>query len=376
MKRGKESGRTGILPKLLLYGGAELQDRLFLLMEGIWKEGKVVKDWQDAEIVPIPKKKDPRKWDNWRGISLLDVVGKVFARILQDRLQVVAEKVLPESQCGFQKGRGCVDIIFVARQLVEKCREYDDSLFILFVDLQKAYDSVPRQALWCVLEKYGVPPTMLSVIRSFHEGMTAVVRVVDDITDDIEVTNGLRQGCTLAPTLFNLYFSTMVACWRARCSQAGVIVRYWAGRKLVGDSTAKSRSRLQEVRVTEAQFADDVAVYAATREMLKEVVGEFVRTAADWGLTVSLEKTKLLTMWKQLKPEDNLPVQLDGGGIATVEDFTYLGSNIARDGEVHGEVAVSLGKAFRAFACLRSSIFRSKQRSVAIKREVYHAVTV
>ena len=102
-------------------------------------------------------------------------MGKVFARILQDRLQVVAEKILPESQCGFRKGRGCVDMIFAVRQLVEKCREHDDSLFILFVDLQKAYDSVPRQALWCVLEKYGAPPSMLSVIRSFHEGIRTAV---------------------------------------------------------------------------------------------------------------------------------------------------------------------------------------------------------
>ena len=120
----------------------------------------------------------------------------------------------------------------------------------------------------------------------------------------------------------------MVACWRVRCPQAGVIVRYRAGRKLVGDRTAKCR--LQEVRVTEAQFADNVAVYAAIREMLEKVVGEFVWTAADWGLTVSLEKIKLLTMGKWLKPEDNLPVQLDERGIATVEDFTYLGSNIGK----------------------------------------------
>ena len=84
-------------------------------------------------------------------------MGKVFARILQDRLQVVTERVLPESQCGFRKGRGCVDMIFTARQLVEKSREHDDPLYILFVDLKKAYDSVPRKALWCVLEKCGVP---------------------------------------------------------------------------------------------------------------------------------------------------------------------------------------------------------------------------
>ena len=63
---------------------------------------------------------------------------------------------------------------------------------------------------------------MLSVIRSFHEDMTAVVRVGDDFTEDIDVTNGLRQGCTLTQTLFNQYFRAVVACWRARCPQAGL----------------------------------------------------------------------------------------------------------------------------------------------------------
>ena len=145
----------------------------------------------------------------------------------------------------FRKGRGCTDMLFAARQLAEKSREHADSLFVLFVDLKKAYDSVPRQALWRVLENYGVPPTILSVIKSLHEGMTAVMRVGDSSTDVIEVTNGLRRGCTLAPTLFNLYFSAMVRCWRDQCPQAGVTVRYRAGRKLVGDRTAKFR--LQKV---------------------------------------------------------------------------------------------------------------------------------
>ena len=268
-----------------------------------------------------------------------------------------------------------LDMIFTERQLVEKSREHNDPLYILFVDLKKAYDSVPRKALWCVLEKYGVPPTMVSVIRFFHQDMTAVVRVGNDLTEDIEVTNGLRQGCTLAPTLFNLYFSAVMACWRARCPQAGVTVRYRIGRKLVGDRTAKSR--LLEINMTESQFADDVSVYTATREALEQVGAEFVSTAVNWGLTVSLEKTKLLTLGMQLKPEDNLPVQLDGGEIAIVEDiFTYLGSSITRDGEVRGEVSMRLGRASRAFACLRSAIFHNKQLSMATKCEVYNVVVL
>jgi len=76
----------------------------------------VFKDWRDALIVPVPKKGDLQSCDNWRGIGLLDVVGKIFAQIIQDRLQVIAEGLLPDSQCGFRGGRGCVDIIFVAKQ--------------------------------------------------------------------------------------------------------------------------------------------------------------------------------------------------------------------------------------------------------------------
>ena len=135
------------------------------------------------------------------------------------RLQVIAEGLVPDSRCGFRRGRGSVDKIFVAKQLLEKTRE---PLFIMFMDLKKAYDSVPRSALWSVLVKCGVPPIMLNIIKSFRDGMEASVRVRDTITDSFEVRNGLRQGCTMAPTLFNLYFNAMVFVWREQCSEIGV----------------------------------------------------------------------------------------------------------------------------------------------------------
>lgn len=133
-------------------------------------------DWKDAIIVPILI----------LTISLLHIAGKVFARIIQQRLQIIAEDILPDSQCGFRAGRGCTGMSFAARQLIEKCREH---LFLLFVVLKKAYDSVPRPALWRVLKKHGVPPTMLSLIRSFHDGMKAEVTVGDTTTDRIKVTS-------------------------------------------------------------------------------------------------------------------------------------------------------------------------------------------
>ena len=96
--------------------------------------------------------------DNWRGISLLEVIGKVFARILQQCLQTVAESELAESQCGFRKGHGCTDTVFCARQLVERTQEHKEQLYVVFVDLRKAYDSVLHMAMWRVLEKNGFPP--------------------------------------------------------------------------------------------------------------------------------------------------------------------------------------------------------------------------
>ena len=145
---------------------------------------------------------------------------------------MIAEKVLPESQSGFREGRGCCDIIFMARQLLEKTAEHTDSLFTLFVDLRKAYDSLPREALCPVLERCGVPLRMLKIVKSFHEGMEAEVKIGDKLSDSFQVCNGLQQGCTLASTLFNIYFSAVVASWRSYCAEAGVDMLYVEGRWL------------------------------------------------------------------------------------------------------------------------------------------------
>ena len=97
-------------------------------MVNIWSASDVPNDWHDAQIVPIPKKGNLHSCDNWQEISLLDVVGKIFACLILDRLEPLAEEVLPESECGFRKGRSCVDMIFTSRQLIEKTIEHQSDL--------------------------------------------------------------------------------------------------------------------------------------------------------------------------------------------------------------------------------------------------------
>ena len=209
------------------------------LFETVWKEERVPDEWRDALLVLIPKKGDLMICGNWHGISLLDVMGKLFAKVIQGRLQVVVEDTLPDSQCGFRCGRGCIDMIFCARQIMEKAREHNTKVFMLFVDLRKDYDSVAHQALWLVLEKYGIPPLFVRLIQSLHDGMKVEVSVDGATTPVIEVNNGLRQGCTTAPSLFNLYFNLVIEQWRRRRQPFGTEVLYKCGGKLVGERTRR-----------------------------------------------------------------------------------------------------------------------------------------
>ena len=117
LRSGKAVGESGILPEMMktvCYEEAFMSS-LLKLTEDVWRRGEVPSDWCDAVLIPLPKKGDLSRCGNWRGFSLLDVVGKVVARVLQERLQKLAEDQLPESQCGFRKGRGCTDMIFTVR---------------------------------------------------------------------------------------------------------------------------------------------------------------------------------------------------------------------------------------------------------------------
>ena len=88
LNRGTASGRSGIAPEMILYGGSALHHRIHKLLREVWISGVVPPEWRDAEIIPIPKKGDLQSCDDWRGISLFDVVGKLFARIVNDCLQM------------------------------------------------------------------------------------------------------------------------------------------------------------------------------------------------------------------------------------------------------------------------------------------------
>ena len=184
LSSGKASGADAIPAEVCKHGGDTLLQKLTDLFRRMWDEEVIPQELKDASIIRLYKKGNRQLCDNYRGISLLVIAGKMLAQVLLNRLRVHLEQgLLPESQCGFRGGHGTVDMIFAGRELQEKCQEQYDDLFITCIDLTKAFDTVCRDGLWQIMEKFGCPIKFTSLVRQLHDGMRATVLDNGDTSD-------------------------------------------------------------------------------------------------------------------------------------------------------------------------------------------------
>ena len=178
-------------------------------------------------MLPLYKGKGSKtNCGDYRGISLLEAVRKVFSKVLSNRLiKWICPNAIPESQCGFRTGRGTMDMIFSAHQLMEKCIEQRVPLYQVFVDLTKVFDTVNRSALWIILGKLGCPPQFVEMLKQLHRNMKARVNLNGSLSEPIPVDNGVKQGDIPAPTLFSSYFAVMLSYAFQDCD-IGVFIRF------------------------------------------------------------------------------------------------------------------------------------------------------
>ena len=162
LANGKAVGPDGVsveLFKITLNGDPALRRRLVDIVIRIWRGGAVPQQWKDVIIMVLHKKKDRTECGNYRGISLIAHARKILLKIIARRLSEYCERVgiLPEEQNGFRPNRSTTDIMFVIRPLQELAWKKLVPLYVCFIDLTKAYDSVDGTFLWTVLARFGVP---------------------------------------------------------------------------------------------------------------------------------------------------------------------------------------------------------------------------
>jgi len=368
LKNNKASGADGLPPELFKAGGDTLAKALLHVLLSCWDAGQIPSNLKDANIITLYKNKGDRSdCNNYRGISLLSLAGKILARVILPRLQTLAERILPESQCGFRASRSTVDMVFCVRQLQEKCIEQSKPLYMVFVDLTKAFDYVSRSGLFMVLNRLGCPPKLLSIIKELHYNMKATVQFDGSRSNEFPIECGVKQGCVLAPTLFGIFFSALLR--RAFPENSGVLLHSRSTGKLFNLARLRAKSKVRQVLIRELLYADDAALAAHSEADLQALCTAFASACKEFGMTISLKKTVVMAQPTSLSPS----IFIDGTKLEVVDKFTYLGSTVTSSASLDAELDIRIGKASTTFGRLTKRVWKNSKLSLHLKIRVYHA---
>ena len=305
MKTGKAPGPDNLPVEAWKALGSEGVDILWNLMDKIFNEEKVPEIWRQSTLIPIFKEKgDIQECKNYRGIKLMSHTLKLFERIMDRRMR--EEVQIGRGQLGFMKGVGTTDGIFTIRQMMEKCREKQQGLHMAFIDLEKAYDRIPREEVWLCLRKRGVPEKYVRLVQETYRNATTRVRSAVGETDSFTVGVGLHQGSALSPFIFNIVFDVLT----------------------------------EEVRENPpwcVLYADDVILVTKSRGELEAKLERWRQALESRGMRISRSKTEYMTT--DLGGNQEETIQLEGSNLKRVTNFKYLGSVTQSSGDLDREIA-------------------------------------
>ena len=262
MKKKKAAGPTGITFELIKAAGIEGIKWLTEVCNAVIRDGGIPEDWKKSWMTAVYKGKgDAMDCGSYRGIKLLEHAMKIMERVLESRLRSQVE--IDNMQFGFTPGKSTTDAIFILRQLQEKYLSKKKELWMAFVDLEKAFDRVPRDVVWWALRYMGIGEGLIQVIRSMYHGVKTAVKFSGGETRFFDVGVGVHQGSVLSPLLFIIVLEAL------------------------------SR-RFRDGLPLELLYADDLALVADSKE---ELITKFTAWKAGLeskGLRVNVSKTKVM----------------------------------------------------------------------------------
>ena len=355
LKSGKSAGIDRFTIELFKYGGEQISIWLHSVISHIWITKKIPHEFTEAIIILLHKKGDRRICHNARPISLLSIPGRVLMKIIQTRVEKKVELHLRDNQNGFRSKRGTGDSIFGVHQVIEKTREYNKHLYVLSIDFSKAFDCISREKLWTVLPQYDIDEEITTLIRNIYNGSTARIQLNSGaISEPFNITSGVRQGCILSPLLFSIIINEIMR---------------EATQNL---SDKESYLYLNNSRLYDFDYADDLAIFSESLEGLEALYREVKKVASDWLLKINCSKTKIMHICRSdTNIQNGTTVSLDGDSFEAINSFKYLGSIISRDGSSRPNVEKRIMMGNTVFQRMKT-FFRRKRASLHLRKRVFN----
>src|SRR6267154_48759 len=260
-KSGKAAGPSGVAADMLKAAGESGVKWVTDICNEFVSSGEIPIDWKRSWMVNVYKGKgNALECSSYRGIKLLEHVLKVLERVIEARIRGMVK--LEEMQFGFSPGKGTTDAIFIVRQVQEKFLG-KQQLWMAFVELEKAFDRVPRDVVWWALRHVGVEEWIVNFIKSMYEGVTTSVKINGEESEGFEVKVAVHQGSVLSPILFNIVMQAIADNFKVGLP--------W-----------------------ELFYADDLVLLAESGAELERRLVEWIGRLKEKGLRVNLGKTKVI----------------------------------------------------------------------------------
>ena len=342
MKYRKAPGIDAITAEVLRVAGEPMIQMLEKLFNAIWQKEQTPRDWSRMLVTPIHKKGDRKDPANYRAISLLSIPGKVFSKIILNRMKLKTEEAMKNRQFGFRQGRGTVDAIFIVRQIIEKAREQQVPLHFNFIDFKSAFDTVWRKALWRMMIAIGVDKKIVNIIEALYKDTECAIVIDGHITEWFKVNIGVRQGCILSPTLFNIFLEFVMKELKSL------------------DQDLQMKNTLS----VDIRYADDTTLISTVFNKLKISSGELEEACRKWGMKINGGKCKIISTSTD-------SIKIDGKNVDHVEEFVFLGSVVP---DTSADVMRRIALAASAFGRLRKVIWDRHDISNHLKIRLYNAL--
>lgn len=307
LKDKKTPGEDGVPVEFFKYAPVEYLEGLLKVFMDMHGRMKVDESFNRAVLYPILKKGSREDVCNYRGISFCSSVGKIFASVMNKRLDewVSVNGRLNEYQAGFRKGYSTVDNVFSLVCMVNiKWYEGCKKVYLFFVDFKAAFDRVNRSALIYKLSQCGLSSRFLNVIRSMYEGTSAIVWDGNRISEVFDTNVGVRQGCVMSPLLFALFLNDLHESLSGGLDIDGKCIRV-------------------------LMYADDIVLMAESPERLQVMMEDLERYCKTWGLVVNLAKSQVMIMKEGGgRIGRNEKWIFNGEDVKVVKEYKYLGMNV------------------------------------------------